>query len=38
LHSEGWVSFVVPQWFSLSLIVTIFVLALLYARRPRSAH
>jgi YkoY family integral membrane protein len=38
LHSEGLIPFVVPQWFSLSLIVTIFVLALLYARHPRSAR
>jgi YkoY family integral membrane protein len=32
LHGQGLVPFTVPQWFSLSLIVTIFVLALLYAR------
>jgi YkoY family integral membrane protein len=37
-HGEGWLPFVIPQWFSLSLIVTIFVLALLYARRHRSAQ
>ena len=33
LHVEGWVGFQVPQWLSLSLIVVIFVLALLYAQR-----
>jgi YkoY family integral membrane protein len=37
-HGEGWLPFAVPQWFSLSLIVTIFVLALLYARRHPSAE
>jgi YkoY family integral membrane protein len=37
-HGEGWLPFAVPQWFSLSLIVTIFVLALLYARRHPSAQ
>jgi YkoY family integral membrane protein len=37
-HGEGWLPFVIPQWFSLSLIVTIFVLALLYARRQRPAQ
>ena len=37
-HAEGWLPFAVPQWFSLSLIVTIFVLALVYARRHPSAQ
>ena len=36
LHGQGLVPFAVPQWFSLSLIVTIFALSLLYARRHPS--
>lgn len=38
LHAEGWVPFGVPQWFSLSLIVTIFIVALFYAKRHPSAR
>jgi YkoY family integral membrane protein len=38
LHAEGLLPFGVPQWFSLSLIVVIFSLSLLYARRHRSAQ
>ena len=38
LHAEGWVPFAVPQWFSLSLIVTIFTMSLFYARRHPSAQ
>jgi YkoY family integral membrane protein len=38
LHGQGLMPFGVPQWFSLSLIVTVFVLALLYARRHPSAQ
>jgi YkoY family integral membrane protein len=38
LHGEGLLPFGVPQWFSLSLIVVIFSLALLYARRHQSAQ
>ncbi len=33
LHVEGYIRLVVPQWLSLGLIVVIFTLALLYARR-----
>jgi YkoY family integral membrane protein len=32
-HSYGWIDFVVPKWLSLSLIVIIFTVSLLYARR-----
>jgi len=38
LHAEGWIPFAVPQWFSLSLIVLIFIASLLYARRHPSAR
>jgi YkoY family integral membrane protein len=38
LHAEGFIPFFVPQWLSLSLIVVIFVMAFLYARRHPSAH
>jgi YkoY family integral membrane protein len=37
LHTEGWISFAIPQWMSLSTIVVIFVIAFLYARRHPSA-
>jgi YkoY family integral membrane protein len=39
-HGLGLVPFTVPQWFSLTLIVTIFTLAYLYARthEPRAAE
>src|SRR5262245_17082762 len=33
LHTEGYVSFEIPKWFSLGLIVVIFAVSLLYARR-----
>ena len=32
-HNIHWVDFVVPKWLSLGLIVVIFIIALLYARR-----
>ena len=38
VHGEGWVPFMVPQWFSLILIVMIFVMSLMYARRHPSAQ
>jgi YkoY family integral membrane protein len=38
LHTEGWMPFEVPQWLSLLLIVMIFIVSLLYARRHPSAH
>ena len=37
LHTEGWISFAIPQWMSLSIIVLIFIIAFLYARRHPSA-
>jgi len=37
LHGEVWAPFMVPQWFSLILIVMIFVVSLMYARRHPSA-
>jgi predicted tellurium resistance membrane protein TerC len=38
LHSEGWFPFAIPQWMSLSIIVLIFIMAVLYARKHPSAH
>jgi YkoY family integral membrane protein len=39
LHSAGFVHFEVPKWFSLGIIVVIFVLAFWYARRVEAkAH
>ena len=32
-HSYGWIDVVIPKWLSLSLIVVIFTVSLLYARR-----
>jgi YkoY family integral membrane protein len=32
-HSYGWIEVVIPKWLSLSLIVVIFVVSFLYARR-----
>jgi YkoY family integral membrane protein len=32
-HSYGWITFEIPRWLSLSLIVVIFTLSFLYARR-----
>jgi YkoY family integral membrane protein len=37
LHAEGYLWFGIPQWLSLSIIVGIFLLAFLYARRHPSA-
>jgi YkoY family integral membrane protein len=37
-HGVGWLPFAVPQWVSLTLIVMILVLALVYARRHPSAQ
>ncbi len=36
-HGLGWIAFVMPKWLSLGLIVVIFVLAFLYARRQGPA-
>ena len=33
LHTEGYIDFEIPQWLSLGLIVVIFGVALVYARR-----
>jgi YkoY family integral membrane protein len=33
LHDIGWVGFEIPKWFSLGLVVVIFAIALIYARR-----
>jgi YkoY family integral membrane protein len=38
LHEEHFVSVVIPQWFSLTLIVSIFLASLLYARREAARH
>jgi len=38
LHAEGWIPFFIPQWLKLSIIVCIFVMAFLYARRRPSAR
>lgn len=38
LHAEGWIHFFIPQWASLSVIVLIFVVSLLYARKHPSAR
>jgi YkoY family integral membrane protein len=38
LHTEGWFPFAIPQWLSLSVIVGIFVVSFLYARRHPSAQ
>ena len=32
LHSAGWVAFEIPRWFSLGLVVVIFVIAFVYAK------
>jgi predicted tellurium resistance membrane protein TerC len=32
-HSYGWITFEIPRWLSLSLIVVIFTVSFLYARR-----
>jgi predicted tellurium resistance membrane protein TerC len=33
LHTDGYIAFAIPKWLSLGLIVVIFVVSLLYARR-----
>jgi YkoY family integral membrane protein len=33
LHQEGWIGFEIPEWLSLTVIITTFVSAFLYARR-----
>jgi YkoY family integral membrane protein len=38
LHSEAWIPFFIPQWFKLSVIVLIFIVSFLYARRHPSAR
>jgi YkoY family integral membrane protein len=38
LNAEGWIPFFVPQWLKLSIIVLIFVVSFLYARRHPSAN
>jgi predicted tellurium resistance membrane protein TerC len=38
LHAEGWIPIFIPQWLKLSVIVLIFVVAFLYARRHPSAR
>jgi YkoY family integral membrane protein len=38
LHVEGWIPFFIPQWLKLSVIVLIFVVSFLYARRHPSAR
>ena len=38
LHQEHYVPFEIPQWFSLGVIVGIFIISLLYARREAARH
>lgn len=38
LHTEGYIGFDVPKWFSLGLIVVIFAASLLFARRQERRH
>ena len=38
LHAEGYVPVEIPQWFSITVIVGIFVVSLLYARREALRH
>ena len=38
MHAEGWIPFAIPQWLKLSIIVAIFIVAFLYARRHPSAR
>ncbi len=38
LHGEGYIPVEIPQWFSLTVIVGIFVVSLLYARREAALH
>jgi predicted tellurium resistance membrane protein TerC len=37
-HSYGWIAFEIPRWLSLSLIVVIFTVSFLYARRHGVEH
>ncbi len=38
LHAEGFIPLEIPQWFSLTVIVGIFVVSLFYARREAARH
>jgi YkoY family integral membrane protein len=38
LHAEGYIPVEIPQWFSLTVIVGIFVVSLIYARREAARH
>ena len=38
LHAEGYVPIEIPQWFSLMVIVGIFVVSLIYAQREAARH
>ena len=38
LHAEGFIPVEIPQWFSLTVIVGIFVVSLFYARREAARH
>ena len=38
LHTEGYIGFEVPKWLSLGLIVLIFALAFIYARRQEQTR
>ena len=38
LHAEGYIPVEIPQWFSLTMIVGIFVVSLVYARREAARH
>jgi hypothetical protein len=38
LHAEGFIPLEIPQWFSLTVIVAIFVVSLFYARREAALH
>ena len=38
LHAEGFIPVEIPQWFSMTVIVGIFVVSLFYARREAALH
>ena len=38
LHAEGYIPVEIPQWLSLTVIVSIFVVSLVYARREAARH
>jgi YkoY family integral membrane protein len=38
LHAEGYIPLEIPQWLSLTVIVGIFVVSLIYARREAARH